>query len=275
MAVGIDARGPAGNLEPHFTRQSPTLLADLARNDSIAPGAREFQTTRWSVVLAAQQHAEMPRAREAMAALCKEYWYPLYAFVRRRGHAPHDAQDATQAFFVSLLERNASTADPARGRFRSYLLGALKHFLANEWHRANAQKRGGGQTIIEWDALEPEVRYAMEPTDQADADADAFYDRRWAMELLDRAMTRLREEFNARGHGETFDVLKGTLTGAEVRREKVATTLGLSDGALKVAIHRLRQRYREVLRAEIADTVDAEGDIDEEMRHLVAILRKA
>jgi RNA polymerase sigma-70 factor (ECF subfamily) len=244
-------------------------------NDSIAPGAREFQTTRWSVVLAAQQHAEMPRAREAMAALCKEYWYPLYAFVRRRGHAPHDAQDATQAFFVSLLERNASTADPARGRFRSYLLGALKHFLANEWHRANAQKRGGGQTIIEWDALEPEVRYAMEPTDQADADADAFYDRRWAMELLDRAMTRLREEFNARGHGETFDVLKGTLTGAEVRREKVATTLGLSDGALKVAIHRLRQRYREVLRAEIADTVDAEGDIDEEMRHLVAILRKA
>jgi DNA-directed RNA polymerase specialized sigma24 family protein len=261
----IDARGLAGNLKGCLTLQ--------AMNDSIAPGAREFQTTRWSVVLAAQHGSEVPRAREAMAELCKDYWYPLYAFVRRRGHAPHDAQDVTQAFFVSLLERNASTADPARGKFRSYLLGALKHFLANEWHRANAQKRGGGRTTIEWDALDPEVRYAMEPTDQADA--DALYDRRWAMELLDRAMTRLRAEFSAKGDGETFDALKGALTGAEPARDKLAATLGLSDGALKVAVHRLRQRYREVLRAEIADTVNSAAEVDEEMRHLVAILRKA
>lgn len=241
-------------------------------NDSIAPGAREFHTTRWSLVLAAQRDTDATHARTAMAALCKDYWYPLYAFVRRRGHAPHDAQDLTQAFFASLLEGNATMADPARGKFRSYLLGALKHFLANEWHRANAQKRGGGQTIVEWDALDAEARYALEPAGQADA--DALYDRRWAMELLDCAMTKLRAEFESKGDGETFTALKGTLTGAEPPREELAAKLGLSEGALKVAIHRLRTRYREVLRAEIAETVDSPGDVDEEMRHLVRVLRQ-
>jgi RNA polymerase sigma-70 factor (ECF subfamily) len=240
-------------------------------NDSIAPGAREFQTTRWSVVLAAQHGSEMPRAREAMAALCKDYWYPLYAFVRRRGHAPHDAQDLTQGFFAALLEGNATTADPARGRFRSYLLGALKHYLANEWNRANAQKRGGNQKLVEWDALDPEARFAMEPI--GEADADALYDRRWAMELLDRAMSKLRSEFAERDDAESFETLKGTLTGAESPREELAAKLGMSEGALKVAVHRLRQRYREVLRSEIADTVDSPTGVDEEMRHLATVLR--
>jgi RNA polymerase sigma-70 factor (ECF subfamily) len=240
-------------------------------HDSIAPGAREFHTTRWSVVLAAQRGAESAHARNAMAALCRDYWYPLYAFVRRRGHAPHDAQDLTQGFFAALLEGNTTMADPARGKFRSYLLGALKHYLANEWHRANAQKRGGSHTIIEWDALDPEARYAMEPSDQADP--DTLYDRRWAMELLDRAMTSLRAEFTAKGEANTFDALTPTPTGAEPDRDELAARLGLTEGALKVAVHRLRKRYREVLRAEVAETVDSATEIDAEMRHLVAVLR--
>lgn len=239
--------------------------------DSIVPGAREFHTTRWSRVLAAQGGADSTQARAAMSALCRDYWYPLYAFVRRRGHAAHDAQDLTQAFFTTLLKTGALPADPARGRFRSYLLGALKHFLANEWHRVQAQKRGGGQQMVEWDALDAEARYALEPAEQTDA--EALYDRRWALELLAHAMEKLRAEFERKGDGATFEALKGTLSGAETPREELAAKLGLSEGALKVAVHRLRQRYREVLRAEIAETVGDAAEVDGEMRHLVAVLR--
>ncbi|MFZ2280182.1 MAG: sigma-70 family RNA polymerase sigma factor [Prosthecobacter sp.] len=239
-------------------------------NDSIAPGAREFHTTRWSLVLAAQQGGDDTQMHRAMSALCQDYWYPLYAFVRRRGHAPHDAQDLTQAFFLSLLETHAA-ADPARGKFRSYLLGALKNFLANDWHRGQTQKRGGGQRLVEWDALDAEARYALEPAEQSDA--ETLYDRRWAMELLARAVEKLRAEFAAKGEAETFEVLKGTLSGAGPDREQIAQQLGMSEGALKVAIHRLRQSYREVLRAEIAETVDSPEEVDAEMRHLVAVLR--
>jgi RNA polymerase sigma factor (sigma-70 family) len=240
-------------------------------NDSIVPGAREFQTTRWSVVLAAQRGADATRSRDALAMLCRDYWYPLYAFVRRRGYAAHEAQDLTQAFFADLLERNPTVADPAKGKFRSYLLGALKHFLANDWNRNQAQKRGGGHRLVEWDALDPEARYALEPADRDDA--EALFDKRWAMELLARALEKLRAEFAAKNDEPTFDALKGTLTGAEAPREELAKKLGMSEGALKVAVHRLRQRYREVLRAEIAETVDSPADVDDEMRHLVAVLR--
>lgn len=239
-------------------------------NDSIAPGAREFHTTRWSLVLAAQQGGDATRVHRAMSALCQDYWYPLYAFVRRRGHPPHDAQDLTQAFFLSLLETHAA-ADPARGKFRSYLLGALKNFLANDWHRAQTQKRGGGQRLVEWDALDAEARYALEPFEQSDA--ETLYDCRWAMELLARAVEKLRAEFAAKGEAETFEVLKSTLSGAGPDRGQIAQQLGMSEGALKVAIHRLRQSYREVLRAEIAETVDSPEEVDAEMRHLVAVLR--
>ncbi len=240
-------------------------------NDSIAPGAREFHTTRWSLVLAAQQGGDATQMHQAMSALCRDYWYPLYAFVRRRGHAPHDAQDLTQAFFASLLEANATAADPARGKFRSYLLGALKHFLANDWHRAQTQKRGGGQQFVAWDALDAEARYAIEPADQTDA--DVLFDKRWAMELLARAMDKLRAEFVAKQDETTFEALKGTLSGAESSREELAKKLGMSEGALKVAVHRLRQQYREVLRAEIAETVDSPAEVNDEMRHLVNVLR--
>ena len=149
----------------------------------------------------------------------------------------------------------------------------MKHFLANDFHRANAQKRGGGQQFVEWDALDAESRYALEPAQQPDA--DALYDRRWALDLLDRAMKRLRAEFAAKNDEVAFDALKGTLSGAESSREELAKKLGMSEGALKVAVHRLRQRYREVLRAEIAETVDASADVEDEMRHLVAVLRAA
>ena len=245
----------------------------FAMSDSIVPGAREFHTTRWSVVLAAQVGGDSVRSLDAMTALCQDYWYPLYAFVRRRGYSPHDAQDLTQAFFSTLLDSNATTADPARGKFRSYLLGALKHFLANEWHRAQAQKRGGGRQIVEWDALSAESRYEIEPEDQADA--ELMFDRTWAMQLLDRAMKKLRDEFAVRNEETVFEALKGTLTGAEISREELAAKLGMSEGALKVAVHRLRQRYREALRAEIAETLDSSADVEDEMRHLAAVLRRA
>lgn len=240
-------------------------------SDSLVPGAREFHTTRWSVVLAAQGAGDRGRSAEALATLCRDYWYPLYAFVRRRGYSPHDAQDLTQSFFVTLLEDNATAADPSRGRFRSYLLGALKHFLANDWNRQRAAKRGGGRQIVAWDALEAESRYALEPSDGMDA--DLVYDRRWALEILARAMETIRSEFEGKGERETFEALKGSLNGEEPPRAELAERLGLSEGALKVAIHRLRQRFREALRAEVAQTVDAPGAIDEEMRHLVAVLR--
>lgn len=240
-------------------------------NDSIAPGAREFQTTRWSLVLVAQHAGDGVQAQQALSDICRDYWYPLYAFVRRRGHAPHDAQDLTQAFFASLLEAGSTAADPRRGRFRSYLLGALKHFLANEFHRANAQKRGGGQAMMEWDALDGESRYELEPREHCDA--EALYDRRWAMDVLERAMKRLRGEFAAKQDEASFDVLKGTLSGVELAREVMAERLGLSEGALKVAVYRLRQRYRDVVRAEVGETVQSSADVDDEMRHLISVLR--
>lgn len=215
--------------------------------------------------------ADATQSREALEVLCKDYWYPLYAFVRHRGYTSHEAQDLTQAFFADLLHRNPAVTDPKKGKFRSYLLGALKHFLANDWNRNQAQKRGGGQKIIEWDALDPEARYAMEPADQNNA--DVLFDKRWAMELLARAVEKLRTEFTAKGDAATFAALKGTLTGAEIEREQLAKDLGMTDGALKVAVHRLRQRYREVLRAEIGETVDATSDVDEEMRYLARVLR--
>lgn len=241
-------------------------------HDSISPGAREFHTTRWSLVLAVRQGMEATAAREAMTALCRDYWYPLYAFVRRRGHAPHEAEDLTQGFFSTLLEGQRVAADPAHGRFRSYLLGALKHYLANEWDRANARKRGGGQRMIEWDGLDAEARYALEPMDEGNA--EALYDRRWAMELLDRAMGRLRREFSTRGESKTFETLKGTLTGADIPRDEGAAQLGMTEGALKVAVHRLRKRYRELIRSEIAETTETADEVDEEMRYLVTVLRQ-
>ena len=238
------------------------------------PGPREFATTHWSLVLAAKpDEASRTRARKALAELCRVYWYPLYAFVRYRGYSSHDAQDLTQSFFVRIIETGGlASADPARGRFRSYLLGAMKHFLANEWHRTRAQKRGGQVQFIEWDALDPEARYTG-TSKQAD-DPERLFDREWALETIGGALQALRDEMVKAGKSEQFDALKGSLTGEdESPREEIAARLNMSAGALKVAVHRLRRRYRELLRAAIAETVGNEADLDDEMRYLLAVLR--
>lgn len=243
-------------------------------NDPPAPGPREFATTHWSLVVAAKtDEASQTQARKALEELCKSYWYPLYAFVRNRGYSSNDAQDLTQSFFARIIETGGfASADPERGRFRSYLLGAMKHFLANEWHRERAQKRGGGVTVVELDALDPEARYALEPAQSVDPDAS--FDREWAQQSIARAVAELRAESEASGKGELFEALKGSLTGEEPARNETAARLGMTEGAVKVAVHRLRKRYRELLRAGIAETVSDPSDIDDEMRYLVAALRK-
>lgn len=242
-------------------------------DDPLGPGAHGFATTRWSLVAAAKRGgASEAGARRALEELCRAYWYPLYAFVRFRGFAPDDAQDLTQSFFARVvLTGDFEAAQPARGRFRSYLLGAMKHFLANEWHRARAQKRGGGRTIIELDALEPEARYALEPAQPANPDVG--FDRAWALELTARAMEKLQKDWTARGKQELFEALQGSLTGESAKYGETAARLGMAEGAVKVAVHRLRQGYQAVLRAEIAETLSDPADIDDEMGHLVEVLR--
>jgi RNA polymerase sigma-70 factor (ECF subfamily) len=238
-------------------------------------GHREFATTQWSLVVAAKpDEVSETRARKALEELCRAYWYPLYAFVRYRGYSSDDAQDLTQAFFTRVIETGGfASADPERGRFRSYLLGMMKHFLANEWHRGKTHKRGGKVQLIEWDALDPETRYAGAST-QSD-DPELLFDREWALETIAGALQALRDEMVEAGKIEQFDALKGTLTGEDaLRRGEIASRLDMTEGAVKVAVHRLRRRYRELLRAAIAETVSNETDLDDEMRYLVAVLRK-
>lgn len=231
-----------------------------------------FVTTHWSVVVAAGR-ADTAPARDALARLCQAYWHPLYAYVRRVGHSPHDAQDLTQEFFARLLAKNfLAGADESRGRFRSFLLASLKHFLANEWDKARAQKRGGGRTFISMDFATAETACHFEPADPVTA--EKIFERRWALTLLDQVLRRLRKEYTASNREKLFEQLKPTLTEAShaVRYSEIASRLGTSEGAVKVAVHRLRQRYREVLRAEIADTVAGAGDVDDELRNLFAAL---
>ena len=241
----------------------------------IPPGRREFDTTHWSLVVAAKgDEASETRARTALEELCRTYWYPLYAFVRYRGYSSDDAQDLTQAFFARIIETDGfASADPERGRFRSYLLGAMKHFLTNEWHRAQMQKRGGQMQFIEWDALDPEARYAG--ASQQSDNPEQLFDREWALQTIAAALKALRDEMVKAGKSEQFDALKSSLTGEdELPREETAARLGMSEGAVKVAVHRLRQRYRKLLRAGIAETVSNGADLDDEMRYLVAVLRR-
>jgi len=238
-------------------------------------GPREFATTHWSLVAAAKpDEASQTRARRALEELCRAYWYPLYAFVRYRGYSSDDAQDLTQSFFARIIETGGfASADPGRGRFRSYLLGALKHFLANEWHRGQTQKRGGQVQFIEWDALDPEARYAgaSKPSDNP----EHLFDREWALETIAGALQTLRDEMVSAGKSGQFDALKGSLTGEnQPPREEIAARLGMNENAVKVAVHRLRQRYRGLLRAAIAETVSDEADLDDEMRYLVEVLRR-
>jgi RNA polymerase sigma-70 factor (ECF subfamily) len=235
-------------------------------------GPAAFVTTHWSVVLTAGR-ADTTKARDALARLCQTYWHPLYAYVRRLGHSPPDAQDLTQEFFARLLAKNyLAGAEESRGRFRSFLLTSLKHFLANEWDKARAQKRGGGQVPIPIDPTAVETGCCNEPADPASA--DKIYERRWALTLLDRVLHRLRDDYATSGREHLFEQLKPTLTEASrtVRYSEMAARLGTSEGAVKVAVHRLRQQYRQVLRAEIAETVSGPEEVEDELRNLFAAL---
>ena len=217
--------------------------------------------------------SDSTRAQSALANLCQTYWYPLYAYIRRRGHEPLDAQDLTQEFFARLLEHNwLAQADRARGRFRTFLLSALSHFLANEWHKARAQKRGGAVQFVPVQLDTAETRYGQEPVDRLTP--EQCYERRWALALLDKVLERLREECAAEGKSKLYEALSACLVGERQTQPyaALASRLNLSEGAVKVAVHRLRQRYRQLLREEIANTVATPAEVDEEMRYLVAIL---
>lgn len=236
-------------------------------------GTWQFGTTQWSVVLAARE-VDSTHAPEALSQLCRDYWYPLYAFVRRNGHDFEAARDLTQEFFARLLEKNyLHNAAPDKGRFRSFLLVALKRFLVNEWHKEQTLKRGGGHPLIALDSATAEERYALEPVD--DTTPETIYEQRWAHALLDRVMACLREEASAHAKDEQFALLHPFLFGdtGSLSQAEIGTRLGLSQSAVKSAVHRLRERYREVLRLEVSRTLARPDDIEDELRYLLKTLR--
>lgn len=232
-----------------------------------------FVTTHWSVVLAAGQD-ESSVARHALEQLCRTYWYPLYVYTRRRGYDVEEAKDLTQEFFLRLIERKSlGDVEESRGRFRYFLLAALKHFLSDEWDKANALKRGGGITFIPLDAQDPEERYHLEPRDESTP--EKAYQRRWALTMLELTLGRLREEFQLAGKEALFEQLKTFITGdrSDSSYADAATRLGMTEAAAKMTVTRMRQRYRALLRAEIANTVEDPKEVDTEMRELALVLR--
>jgi RNA polymerase sigma factor (sigma-70 family) len=234
-----------------------------------------FATTRWSIIRAAGGH-DSPAAADALAALCEAYWYPVYAFIRRQGRDAADAADLTQGFFCRLIEKHdLGTADPGRGRFRSYLLASVRHYLANEYDRATAAKRGGGARHVSLDLESAEGRYQHEPADELTP--ERLYERRWALTVLDRTLERLRAEYESAGKGPLFDELRGTLTadGEGSAHAESAARLEMSVGAVKTAAHRLRRRYRDLLRAEIGETVTNPADLTDELRDLFRALGRS
>ena len=231
-----------------------------------------FATTHWSVVLTAGDSAS-PEAQQALETLCRSYWYPLYAYVRKQGCSLHDAQDLTQEFFaIFLAKRYIATADRERGRFRWFLLASLKHFLANQWDRANAQKRGGGKIHIPLDEITAESRYRLELSH--DTTAERLYERGWALTVLQETRVRLGEEYTSAGKSERFKQLESFLPGEQSEQSyaQAADQLGLSEVAVKSEIHRLKKRFGAILRSKIARTVADPNEIDDELRHLIAVL---
>jgi RNA polymerase sigma factor (sigma-70 family) len=227
-----------------------------------------FATTHWTVVLAAGRRSA-PEADRALEELCRTYWYSLYAYVRRRGHSKEDAEDLTQGFFARFLERNyLEGASSEEGRFRAFLLAALKHYVANELDRAGRQKRGGGVAPLSLDWQDADTRYRIDPADQLSP--DKLYDRAWATTLLEQVISHLRAECVAEGKAKVFEQLKPFLMvgRGDIPYAQAAASLGVNEGAARVAVHRLRQRYRELLRQEIAQTLSAPADLEEELRAL-------
>jgi RNA polymerase sigma factor (sigma-70 family) len=239
------------------------------------PGSSRFPTTRWTLVVAAGD-PQRKDSRSALVSLCENYWYPLYAYLRRCGHAPDQAQDLTQEFFMRVLGgRYLDKADPEKGRFRSFILTSLKFFAADEQDRQRAQKRGGGAVVsFEFSSGESgEERYQREPGH--DETPDRIFERRWALSVLELVMERLRDEFVQHGRPENFERMKVFLLGqSEAPYAALAGEMNTSEGALKVAIHRLRKRYRELFRQEIADTVSDPAEVESELRYLAAVLTR-
>jgi RNA polymerase sigma factor (sigma-70 family) len=227
-----------------------------------------FATTHWTAVLAAgQKHT--PQADMALEELCRTYWYPLYAYVRRRGSSREDAEDLTQGFFAQLLQKNFFAGlSSGQGRFRAFLLASLKHFMANEWDKSKRLKRGGGVTTLSLNWQDADTRYQIDPPDHLSP--DKLFDRAWAMTLLERVLERLRGEFEADRRGRQFAELKIFLTAGKgtLSHARAAQALGMEESNVRVMVHRLRRRYRELLREEIAQTLDDPGQVAEEMRAL-------
>ena len=245
----------------------------MTSDDSSSYAPRAFPNTRWSVVLAATQRPS-PESAAALEVICRAYWYPLYAYVRRCGQSPQDAQDLTQEFFCRLLEKRwLDAANPDKGKLRTFLIVALKHFMSKEWRRASAQRRGGGQSQVQFDTAIAESRYAVDTPSLA---ADETFDQQWALTLLDLTVNRLREEFAASGRPGDFEALKNCLMAERgaIDYAAVAKRLGVNEGAARVAVHRLRKRFREVYREEISQTLADSSELDGELRHLAAALAR-
>jgi RNA polymerase sigma factor (sigma-70 family) len=233
----------------------------------------EVATTQWSQVLAARDGSDT-RARAALESLCQTYWQPLYAYIRAQGYGPDEARDLTQGFFAEFLEKDfLAGVDPKKGRFRSFLLASVRHFLSHERDKAGALKRGGGTITLSLDIEAGEAGYALRPA-EALTPVDV-YERRWAMTVLDRAMGRLREESAGAGNEKQFETLKQYLTSTESQApyREAGEVLGISEGAVATAVHRLRQRYGQCLRAEIADTVVDPAEVGDELRHMLEVVR--
>ena len=231
-----------------------------------------FATTRWSVVLAAG-HGDTSHAHDALAHLCRSYWYPLYAYARRRGQSPHDAQDLTQEFFARLLQGNwVAQADRQRGRFRTFLLSAMQHFMANEWNKARAQKRGGTQPVLSLNDDSAEQRYQLEPAEKSTP--ETLFERGWALSLLNDVLRRMEEEYRRDGKSAWMEAMRPALTADRdsIGYADIAQKLGMTEAAARVAVHRLRQRYRRLIQAEVANTVASPDEVEAEMRHLFQVL---
>ena len=233
---------------------------------------RAFQTTHWSIVLAAGGNNSV-EAQTALAELCRTYWYPLYAFVRHRGYSVHDAKDLTQDYFVWLMEKERiAIADREKGKFRSFLLFCLKNFLEDQRDRRQALKRGGKALILSLDEITAESKYSEEPANHLSG--EKLFERNWAMTVLEQAEERLRQEYAVSGKANVFDSLRECLTGerGSMPYKELAERLESSEGAIRVAVHRMRQRYRQVLREEIGRTVETPNEIDDEIRNLMSAL---
>lgn len=260
---------------PSMRSESPASPRPASPAPSASDGPRAFPPTRWSLVLAARE-GPTTEAADALEAVCRAYWYPLYAYARRCGNAPHDAQDLTQEFFRLLLEKRwLDQADRAKGRLRTFLITALKHYMTKEWRHRTAQKRGGGQACLPIDTAFAESRYAAAPGDASTA-ADELFDRQWALTLLQLALARLEAEYTRAGRADDFAVLKPFLavSHAALDPRAAAAQLGITEGHARVAVHRLRKRFRELYREEIAQTLPDATDLDAELRHLATALAR-